>query len=32
MFLTIVPGNDLEFRNAMNAPTCRVEGLTLGGR
>ncbi|CAN5217052.1 TldD/PmbA family protein [soil metagenome] len=32
MFLTIVPANDLEFRSSMNAPTCRVEGLTLGGR
>lgn len=32
MFLTIVPANDLEFRSSMNAPSCRLEGLTLGGR
>jgi len=24
--------NDLEFRYGVNAPTLRIEGLTLGGR
>jgi len=24
--------NDLEFRYGINAPTVRIEGLTLGGR
>jgi PmbA protein len=27
-----VPANDLEFRYGVNAPTVRIEGLTLGGR
>jgi PmbA protein len=27
-----VPANDLEFRYGINAPTVRIEGLTLGGR
>ena len=31
MFLTIAPANDLEFRSTTNAPTCRVEGLTIAG-
>jgi PmbA protein len=32
MFKTLVPANDLEFRYGINAPTLRIEGLTLGGR
>jgi PmbA protein len=31
MFRTLKPGNDLEFRYGTNAPTVRVEGLTVGG-
>ena len=27
-----VPASDLEFRYGINAPTVRIEGLTLGGR
>ncbi|WP_315743994.1 MULTISPECIES: TldD/PmbA family protein [unclassified Bradyrhizobium] len=32
IFKSMVPANDLEFRYGVNAPTVRVEGLTLGGR
>lgn len=32
MFKSLVAANDLEFRYGINAPTLRVEGLTLGGR
>ena len=32
MFQVLFPANDLEFRFATNAPTVRVEGLTVGGR
>jgi PmbA protein len=32
MFRTLVPANDLEFRYGTNAPTVRVEGLTIAGR
>jgi PmbA protein len=32
MFKSLVPANDLEFRYGINAPTLRIEGLTLGGR
>ncbi len=32
MFKSLVPANDLEFRFGVNAPTLRIEGLTLGGR
>ncbi len=31
MFLNVTPANDLEFRTSVNAPTCRVEGLTIAG-
>ena len=31
MFRSIEPADDLEFRTAVNAPTCRVEGLTIAG-
>jgi PmbA protein len=32
MFHTLSPANDLEFRFGIDAPTVRVEGLTVGGR
>jgi PmbA protein len=32
MFRTLSPANDLEFRFGTNAPTVRVEGLTVAGR
>ena len=32
MFRTLSPANDLEFRFGIDAPTVRVEGLTVGGR
>lgn len=32
MFGTMKPANDLEFRNATNAPTLLVEGMTIGGK
>jgi len=32
IFKSLVPANDLTFRYAVNAPTVRIEGLTLGGR
>jgi PmbA protein len=31
MFRTLQPANDLEFRYGTNAPTLRVEGLTIAG-
>jgi PmbA protein len=32
IFKSLTPANDLEFRYSVNAPTLRIEGLTLGGR
>jgi PmbA protein len=32
MFKTLTPANDLEFRYGTNAPTVRIEGLTVAGR
>ena len=32
IFRTLVPANDLEFRYGTNAPTVRVEGLTVAGQ
>ncbi len=32
MFRAITPANDLEFRYATNAPTLRLEGLTVAGQ
>src|SRR3954468_23957238 len=32
IFKSMVPANDLEFRYGVNAPTVRIERLTLGGR
>jgi len=31
IFRTLTPANDLEFRFGTNAPTVRVEGLTIAG-
>jgi len=31
MFLNLTPANDLEFRHGVNAPTIRVEGMTIAG-
>ncbi len=31
MFRNLTPANDLEFRHGTNAPTVRIEGLTLAG-
>jgi PmbA protein len=31
MFRTLVPANDLQFRHAVNAPTLRIEGMTVAG-
>lgn len=32
MFANLTPANDLEFKHAVDAPTVRVEGLTVAGR
>ncbi len=32
MFRTLVPANDLKFKYGTNAPTLRVEGLTVAGQ
>jgi len=32
MFSSMAVANDLKFRYGVNAPTVRIEGLTLGGR
>ncbi|MGB9322149.1 MAG: metallopeptidase TldD-related protein, partial [Pseudolabrys sp.] len=32
MFRTLTPANDLSFRYGINAPTLRVEGLTVAGQ
>jgi hypothetical protein len=31
IFRTLTPANDLEFRYGTNAPTLRIEGLTVAG-
>ena len=31
MFMTLESANDLIFKSSTNAPTCRVEGLTIAG-
>jgi PmbA protein len=31
MFASLVPASDLEFRRTVNAPTCLVEAMTIGG-
>ncbi|QIG49149.1 TldD/PmbA family protein [Nordella sp. HKS 07] len=32
IFRNLTPASDLTYRAAINAPSCRVEGMTLGGR
>ena len=32
MFLALAPADDLVFRNATNAPTLRIDGMTIAGR
>jgi PmbA protein len=32
MFLHMTPANDLEFRYSTNAPTLRIEGMTVAGK
>jgi PmbA protein len=31
MYRNLTPANDLEFKMATNAPTMRVEGMTVAG-
>ena len=31
MFARLVPASDLKFRHGTNAPTVRIEGMTLAG-
>jgi PmbA protein len=31
MFVHLTPANDLVFRYGTNAPTCRIEGMTVAG-
>jgi len=31
MFKQLIPANDLVFRHGTNAPTLRVEGMTVAG-
>jgi PmbA protein len=31
MFLNMTAANDLEFKSSTNAPTVRIEGLTVAG-
>jgi len=31
MFATVTPANDLAFRYGTNAPTLRIEGMTVAG-
>ena len=32
IFKSMIPANDLEFKYGVNAPTVRIEGLTIAGR
>jgi len=32
MFLNVTPANDLEFRYGTNAPTLRIDGMTIAGK
>ena len=32
IFRSLTPANDLEFRHGINAPTVRIEGLTIAGQ
>jgi PmbA protein len=31
MFMAMVPANDLRFRRGTDAPTVRIDGMTLAG-
>jgi PmbA protein len=31
MYRALTPANDLVFRYGVNAPTCRIEGMTVAG-
>jgi PmbA protein len=31
MFATLTPANDLEFKRGTDAPTLRIDGMTLAG-
>jgi PmbA protein len=31
MFSTLTCADDLEFKGSVNAPTCRIEGMTVAG-
>jgi PmbA protein len=31
MFRRLTPANDLNFRYGVDAPTCRIEGMTVAG-
>ena len=31
MFLNMTPANDLQFKSSTNAPTVRIEGMTVAG-
>jgi PmbA protein len=31
MFLNLAPANDLQFKSSVNAPTVRIEGMTIAG-
>jgi len=31
MFLQLVPASDLEFKSSLDAPTIRIEGMTVAG-
>ena len=31
MFATLIPANDLRFRRGTDAPTIRVDGMTVAG-
>ncbi|MGD9882064.1 MAG: metallopeptidase TldD-related protein, partial [Reyranella sp.] len=31
MFLNMTPANDLQFKGSTNAPTVRIEGMTVAG-
>ena len=32
IFKSLTPANDLQFKYGVNAPTVRIEGLTVAGR
>jgi PmbA protein len=32
MFLSLAPADDLEFKTGVDAPTVRIDGMTVAGR